>query len=314
IDFYGLNRVSRDEARAALTFAEGDTLTFSDERPAMFRSAEDRLRALHGVVSARVNAVCCDAGRMIVYVGVQERGTSTLQLRQPPRGMVRLPADVVRTGEEFSKSFMAAVERGDAGEDRSQGHSLMHDPATRAIQQQFIVFARRDFSLLREVLRDCSETAQRALAAQVLGYAADKQTVVADLVRAMRDPAEEVRNTAIRALMVFAETKSGPTSAAPRIPAEPFIKLLNSPVWSDRNKASLALQALSAARDPKLLGELRKALQPLVEMARWRSAGHALPAFWILARLAGISDEAAQRFWDLGNRDAVIDAATRPGR
>lgn len=315
IDFYGLSRISRDEARAALIFAEGDTLTFSDERPAVFRSAEEHLTALRGVLSARVSAVCCDAGRVIVYVGIQERGAPTLHLRRAPRGTVRLPADVVRTGEEFSKSFKAAVERGEAGEDRSRGYSLMHDSATRTIQQQFIVFARRDLSLLRQVLRDGSETAQRALAAQVLGYAADKQFVVDDLVGAMRDPADEVRNNAMRALMVFAETEPGTTSGAPRIPAEPFIKLLNSPVWTDRNKASLALQALSAGRDPKVLGELRKsALQPLVEMARWRSSGHALAAFWILARLAGYSDAAAQRFWDQGNRDAVIDGATSARR
>lgn len=315
IDFYGLSRISRDEARAALTFAEGDMLTLSDERPTVFGSSEDHLRTLHGGVRARVSAVCCDAGRLIVYVGIQERGAPTLQLRRAPRGTVRLPADVVRTAEEFSKSFVAAIERGDAGEDRSQGYSLMLDPATRAIQQQFIVFARRDFSLLRQVLQNSSETAERALAAQVLGYAPDKQAVVDDLVRAMRDPGDEVRNNAIRALMVFAETAPGTSSAAPRIPAEPFINLLNSPVWTDRNKASLALQALSAGRDPKVLGELRKsALHPLVEIARWRSAGHALPAFWILARLAGYSDEAAQRFWDEGNRDAVIDAAVCAGR
>lgn len=79
IDFYGLSGISRDEARAALTFTEGDTLTFSeDEPPAVFRSAEDHLRALHDVVSVRVNAECCDAGRAIVYVGIQERGAPTL--------------------------------------------------------------------------------------------------------------------------------------------------------------------------------------------------------------------------------------------
>src|SRR5262249_16897321 len=130
IDLYGLSRVSRDEVRGALTFSEGDTLTFSDkERPAVFKSAEDHLGTLRGVVNARVNVVCCDDGRVIVYVGIQERGTPVLHLRRAPRGRVRLPTDVVRAGKAFSKSFMAAVERGDADEDRSQGHSLMRDPA-----------------------------------------------------------------------------------------------------------------------------------------------------------------------------------------
>ena len=103
VDFYGLRRISRDEARAALTLTEGDTLTFSEDGPpAVFRSAEDHLRSLPGVVSARVSAVCCDAGRLIVYVGIEERGAPTLRPHRAPRGTVRLPADVVRTGEEFS--------------------------------------------------------------------------------------------------------------------------------------------------------------------------------------------------------------------
>ena len=98
IDFYGLSRISRDDVRAVLPFAEGDTVTLSDDQPpAAFRSAEDHLRALNGVASARVNVACCDAGRVIVYVGIQERGAPTLRLRRAPGGTVRLPAEVVRS-------------------------------------------------------------------------------------------------------------------------------------------------------------------------------------------------------------------------
>jgi hypothetical protein len=108
----------------------------------------------------------------------------------------------------------------------------------------------------------------------------------------------------MRALFVFAEAVPTVSGAAPRVPVEPFLELLNSPVWSDRNKASLALWALSARRDPELLARLRKeALTPLVEMARWRSAGHAVAAFGILGRIAGYSDEAAR---DLGDRGESI--------
>jgi len=77
---------------------------------------------------------------------------------------------------------------------------------------------------------------------------------------------------------------------------------MNSPVWSDRNKASGALMALSASRDPWLLATLRKG-------ARWKSAGHALFAFTILGRIAGYSDEAALSLWDRGDREVVIKAA-----
>ena len=143
------------------------------------------------------------------------------------------------------------------------------------------------------ILRNSSDAAHRALAAQVLGYAADKPAVVEDLVYGMSDPSDEVRNNVMRTLMAFAEMRPGTGSAIPRVPAQPFIDLLGSPVWSDRNKASLALMALSAARDPELLAALREqALAPLVEMVRWKSDGHAQPAFFILGRIARYSDEA----------------------
>ena len=97
------------------------------------------------------------------------------------------------------------MQRGDAAEDHSQGHAFAHDPATRAIQERFVVYAKRDLPQLRRVLRSSSDASQRALAAQVLGHAADKKAVVEDLVQGMRDPPDEVRNNAMRALMVFAD-------------------------------------------------------------------------------------------------------------
>ena len=70
--------------------------------------------------------------------------------------------------------------------------------------------------------------------------------------------------------------------------------------------------ALSASRDPGLLATLRKgALTSLVEMARWKSTGHALYAFIILGRLAGYSDTGAYDLWDRGEREVVIEAAIK---
>ena len=202
------------------------------------------------------------------------------------------------------------MQRGDTEEDRSQGHALNHDPRMRVVQERFIEYAERDLPLLRRVLRESSDPTHRALAAQVLGYAADKQSVVDDLVDALGDPFDEVRNNAMRTLLVFAEAAPSPSQRVPRVPYQPFIGLLNSPVWSDRNKASLALMALSEKRDPALLALLRRdALASLIEMARWKNAGHAQAAFIIVGRIAGYSDAAAQAAWDRGARDAVISAA-----
>ena len=312
VDFYGLRQISESRAREALTFKEGDTLVRNSERSAALKESEDRLARLPGVTRARINVSCCDTGRVIVYVGVEERGAPTMRFRAEPTGPARLADDIVRSGEEFSTALMRAVERGDAAEDRSQGHAFAHNPTTRAIQERFVTYAKRDLSQLRLVLRSSGDAAHRALAALVLGYAPDKQAVVEDLVNGISDPADEVRNNAMRALLVFADMDPAASRNAPRIPPEPFIALLNSPVFSDRNKASGALMALSASRDPGLLATLRKgALTSLVEMARWKSAGHALFAFTILGRIAGYSDEAAQDLWDRGDREIVIEAAIK---
>jgi hypothetical protein len=316
IDFYGLNRVPAARVRDTLTFKEGDTLSVGDEeRPAVLKASEENLAKVPGVEGVKTSIVCCDQGRAIVYVGIQERGTKTMHFRAAPRGTERLPPDIVQAGEEFSRVFPLAVQSGDAQEDRSKGHSLAHDPATRAVQERFPGYADRDLPALRRVLQGSSDADQRALAAQVLGYASDKQAVVEDLVRGMGDPSEEVRNNSMRALLVFSEMVPEGGRRVPRVPVDPFIKFLNSSVWSDRNKSSMALMDLSAGRDRRLLAKLRRdALTPLVEMARWKNEGHALAAFTILGRIAGYSDEAARDLWSRGKRETVIQAAIHGGR
>jgi hypothetical protein len=69
---------------------------------------------------------------------------------------------------------------------------------------------------------------------------------------------------------------------------------------------------LTAQRNPALLSLLRRrALDALIEMARWRSAGHAQNARIILGRVAGIEET---RLWKLASEDKVeeiIQAAIR---
>lgn len=247
------------------------------------------------------------AVKIHVLLGVALLGTG---FRSAPEGTVRLAADIIQAGEEFTKALISAVQRSDAGEDHSQGHALSHDFAMRAVQERFLEYAGRDLAHLRLVLRDSSDERHRALAAQVLGYVADKQAVVDDLLYGMSDPSDEVRNNAMRTLLVFAAAT--PTAARPaiRVPYDPFIALLGSPIWSDLNKASVALMQLSNDRDSELLARLRReAIVPLVEMARWKSAGHAMAAFMILGRIAGHSEDAIERAWERGERDTVINAA-----
>lgn len=308
IDFYGLGRVPAAEARRALGFAVGDSVP----APARMGEAKERLEALPGVAVAHFSAVCCEQGGVMVYVGIEQDGAPAHRFRPAPTGDARLPDDVLRAGEDFQRALMRAVQAGSAEEDASQGHALMKDSAARAVQERFVGFAARDLERLRAVLRGSADAAQRALAAQVLGYAPDKRAVVGDLVEAMRDPDESVRNNAMRALALIAALAQRRPERGIRVPPEPFVALLTSPVWTDRNKASFALMELTQTRGSTLMSALRAGAVPaLIDMAQWKSPGHALPAFLALGRVAGLSDDEIMAAWSRGDRDAVIDVARK---
>ena len=129
----------------------------------------------------------------------------------------------------------------------------------------------------------------------------------------MRDPDPDVRNNATRALLVFAEFSPKPPVQKIKISPQPFIEMLNSCIWSDRNKSSAALAKLTEKRDPALLAEIRsQALPSLLEMASWKNLGHALYPLMILGRIGGLPDDEIQKNLERGNRDSIIAAVTKP--
>ena len=303
IDVYGLRTVSEQQVRAALGFAVGDTFPGGKEE------LEQRLARIPGVVRARISGVCCDQRRSIIYVGIEEAGSAAPQFRAAPAGPIRLTAEIVRAGAALDVATRAAVLRGDAGEDRTRGYSLMNDSTARAIQERFVGFADGNSVLLRQVLRSSSDADHRALAAHVIGYGSDRAAVIRELVEAMRDPSGNVRNNAMRALGIIALYAREHPDLKLTVPSAPFIDMLNSPVWTDRNKSSFAVMELSESRDPVLFAELRaRALPALIEMARWKSEGHASASIMILGRMAGMTDQAIIAAATRGDREAIIDA------
>lgn len=305
IDFYGLRRLGERQVREALGIKEGDPAPGEDDpvREEVMR----RLRGLPGARDARLSFVCCEAGKSILYVGVAEAGGPTLTFRPAPRGSVRLPEEMTRAGRALAEAVERAVERGDNAEDDSEGHALFHDPEARAIQERFKTFAARDLKRLRAVLRGSADPEQRALAAEIIAYAPDKREVVADLVYGVHDPDGGVRNDSMRALGVIAWFASRQPGRRIRVPARPFVEMLNSVVWTDRNKSAGALMRLTEKRDPALLESLRRgALPSLIEMARWKHAGHAQPPFFILGRVGRVLEAEIWRAWQGGDREALI--------
>jgi hypothetical protein len=265
------------------------------------------LEALLNVQQARLNFVCCDAGKAILYVGISEKGAPALQFRPAPQGRIRLPENMVQVGEALSDAFTRAAEKGDVGEDDSQGHALSHNPEARTLQERFVTFAEQHFKLLCSVLRESADAQHRALAAEIIAYVPNKRDVVKDLVYGMGDPDVGVRNNSMRALGVIAKFAPRAPRQSIKVPMQPFIAMLNSIEWTDRNKSAAALFQLTEKRDAPVLSSLRRhALQSLVEMARWKSPPHAQSAFFILGRVGKLSEEEIWQAWNSSNREALI--------
>jgi hypothetical protein len=305
IDFHGVRTLDTAVLRKALAIHEGDTITMAQSK-AFQQRLETQPPPVPGVTQLRAAFVCCgDGGTMAVFIGVQETGQTVLQWHAKPTGRLQLPADLLQADAAVEHAIVSAVQSGQAQEDDSQGHMLLLEPKARALQEQLPNFARRDLPLLRRVLHESADDEQRALAARMLGYAPDKQAVVEDLVYAMTDSSAGVRNDAMRALSVFARA-----THPPRVPYEPFVALLDSPTWTDLNKATFALAPLTESRDPALLALLKaRALRPLAEVARWQSREHAFAGYLILGRIAGVPEKELLERWQRNDTEAVIRKA-----
>jgi hypothetical protein len=308
IDFYGIRTVPETQLLEALPYHLDDSIPV-DQFKSQKHAVEQKLTSLPSVAGAYLTLVCCTLDRKsILYVGIEGANTPCQKFQPAPTGNVRLTEDVVSAGSSFDVAFQKSILKGNFAEDDSQGHSLDLDPDVRAIQLRFVVLANAHLAHLKDVLHNSSDGQQRSLAAQVLGYVKHKQAIVPDLVAAMRDP--DVRNNSARALLVFAEFSPKAPAQKIKVSSRPFIELLNSCIWSDRNKSSGALAQLTERRDPVLLAEIRNhALPSLLEMARWKYLGHARYSLMILGRIGRLTDEEIQKDLDQGNRASVIAAA-----
>ncbi len=307
IDFYGVRKVPLEKLRKALGFAEGQPM------PASRVETEVLLNLVSGVVSAQVQAVCCEKGKAIVYVGIEERGAVHFQYRDEPDGEMQVPKDVEEVYFEFLKQVNEATRAEMPEEDLTAGHSLMRFEPAREAQRRFIGLAERNDAALRNVLHQAGDPVQRAIAVYVLGYAKDKNKVLDEMFYALKDSDETVRSNALRSLGAISVKAKLDPDAEIKIPATWFIEMLNSLSWSDRTQAARFLVNLTESRDPRILTQIKdRAFDSIVEMAKWKQAEHSLPAYILLGRVAGLPEEDMQHAWSTGDRDLMIKRAVTP--
>jgi hypothetical protein len=310
IEIYGAKSVPRAEILKQLGTKEGGQL------PKSKGDVEDRLAEIDNVLAAHLAAACCENGKAILYVGLQERGSPLFEYHAEPAAEdVKAPLPVVAAYGTFLEAARQAGRAGQAGEDLSQGHSLLADPAARYLQLGFVGLADEHKAALQKVIREAAIPEDRAIAAYILGYAKDKASVQNDLQYALRDPDDTVRSNALRAIAAFAVYARKNPESGLRVSPTWIIEMLNSLVWTDRNNAAVALVTLTEARDESTLNQLReRALPSVLEMARWRHLPHALPAFILAGRIAGLSEETVQEAWNKEQREPVLKRAASSGR
>jgi HEAT repeats len=309
LDYYGLHKITPARIQRVLATKEGDPF------PNSKGDVEERIEQIPGVVRSHLEAVCCDDGKAVLFVGIEERGAPHFEFRTRPVGEIRLPEDIVETYRQFLAAVEAAARNGNAAEDLRSGHSLMADPDARLLQERFAAIAGQQLPLLRDVLRNSSDEEHRAIAAYIIGYAPTKRLVVDDLQQAVQDPDDAVRNNAIRALGAIEILAARDAELGIQVSPTWFVEMLNSIIWTDRNKAVTALLNLTESRPERILALIReRALPSLAEMARWKSLSHAIGPYMLLGRVAGLSEQQIKDTWTNGQREATIAKALKTAR
>jgi len=310
IEFFGYAGIDVNKLRSALPVREDDQLKTTTLAETIERVRQSVVATIHKP-STDVQFTCCDSqNRWIIYIGLPG-GSQDFALNPAPHGAVRLPFAALRLYQQTMDAMMNAVSTGKAGEDRSHGYALSVDPELRNHQLALRNFAIHHEDLVFDALDHSADTDSREAAAHILGYANQSPRQIQALVRASCDSDETVRNNAIRALSVLAESSP---AIAKTIPAENFISMLNSGSWTDRNKAGFLLFEMTLARPPALLAQLRKqALPALEEMARWRT-GHSYFARIILGRVAGMPEPRLQKLSSHQNQVETIIAAAQSAK
>jgi hypothetical protein len=278
LDFYGLRKTTEAQVRAAVAVKEGDPL------PSSKGDAEERLDQIPGVVESHLEAVY-DGGKMVLYVGLEERGAPHFDLREAPEGDMRLPDKISAEYRSFVEAAAAASRANITAEDLTQGQARSADPNTRKIQDRFPLFATEHLAELRDVIND--------------------------LQYALKDADAGVRTNATRSLVAIEVLAKLDPKLGIKISPTWFIEMLNSLSWSDRSRAVGALQILTDQPNSAILDQIRgRALESLIEMAHWKTLAHALPPYLLLGRVLGLPEEEVKEAWTRGDRDWVITQAT----
>ena len=306
IDFYGYGGIDIDKIRAALPVHIGDSFPSYEAERAVSPKIREVILRMTGKPATGVSNVRVE-NAYLIYIGLAGATMKKFPLNAAPTGSAGLPQKMLDVYNQKMDLWSKSVAAG-ATDDDSNGYALSSFPELRTVELSTRDYAVQNEDLILTVLKTASDPNQRVAAADALGYAKQSPAQIEGLVAAAHDPDSYVRNGATRALGVLAE--SNPRTAA-QIPAEPFIEMLSSESWTDRNKAGFVLESLTLGRDPKVLSALHtEALESLIEMAKWHEIGHAVSFRIILGRMGGMDEKRLNEMAGKNDQlDAIVTAA-----
>jgi hypothetical protein len=307
IEFFGYKGLDITKVRKTLLVHEGGQ--YSDRTKIQVRQA---VADAIGKEPTDVAAICCDEkGNRLLFIGLPGASYKSFVYNREPKGNERLSPGILNLYGRLDHALEAAVRRGSqaAEEDDSNGYALVKDPPVRSLQLAVRQWAIKHERELLRVLEFSSAVEHRRVASDAVGYTRQSQDQILALVSAARDPDDEVRNNATRALGVLVRSNA---ALAFEIPSDTFIEMLNSGIWTDRNKGTALLMQLTVGRNSDLLAKIRSlALDSLVEMASWRRPSHAYFARMVLGRVAGLPEDRLKELAWNGPIDPIIEAAGR---
>ena len=154
-------------------------------------------------------------------------------------------------------------------------------PALKPYLKTFNTGAIQEKKLITETLAHDPSAARRAAAAFLVGHFSNPHEILSVLSNHVEDNDEEVRNNVIR---VMGSTMR--TADIHKIDVLPFIRLLDSPFDTDRNKSLVVL--LSAADDElskKII--IQKSGPQLLDLLRLKQPNNHLIAYALLKKISG---------------------------
>lgn len=310
VDVFGTDRFSGedllaaypDEFEAIVAYARGDTTRFT---PEVRSRLEDELRLLGEFAWMDMAVVVYprqDEWLVNITLDVVERADSARRMAfsSPPTDTLPDPGALLKTWKEYEAKAFGLLRAGELPSrvgPCSAHHCFLgfsHD-SLAAYGELFSTEVPPRVDALTRVLRRDADPRKRKSAAYLLAHAKEAQEVVDALLPAISDPDDGVRNAVLR---VFGALTDDPELD---VPLDPFLRALDYPATTDRNKAGIVLLHL-AERPAHRERILREAGPILLEMLALRQPNNHDPAIRILRRLSGKEldewdVEAWRRWW-----------------